>query len=347
MELLFSVDEGYSGDKPSIVHTNFKTHYAAINRNMAWATLEPFVRQATVSHILPYIDRQLYDAMLTELDGSPSAGFLELIEQLRDALAHYTVADALPHLNVVISDMGVQESNSGDTSFPVSQWRYKTIATNLLRKADLFMDQVLRDIEELAEGGEAVFSDWKETAAYKSGVTGLFETTRDFQEHININNSRRAYLALVPHIRRAEKWAVADLVGNDFYVEMITNLENDDLSDEEDKLIKMLRNFAAWSALNNALPELAVLIEPHGIQVVSDTDGMQTKKSASDAQLLRLQQQCKAEMYRGQSEIIRYLYAEVDEFPTWKDSDAYIAPVEDDQAAQEPTPDSTTGGIAM
>ena len=101
MDLLFKITTGEPEDKASIKDTTFKDHYPSVNRNFAWSSLKPFIRQATREYILPYLGEEMYGALADDYQaGTLGSEQAEVVELLQDCIAYYTIVDCLPIHNI-------------------------------------------------------------------------------------------------------------------------------------------------------------------------------------------------------------------------------------------------------
>lgn len=339
MDLLFKItnDDAQTGQEV-VGDSNFKAHFPALHHNMSWSTLLPFIRQATRDHVIPFIGQSQYDDIADKFqtDAALNTSQSSFLEYLQDTVAYYTVYHAIPSLNLVISDMGVQESESSEgTSRPVTQWRYKNALWKVSQQADANLDATLAYMEyEIEEHSNAYFDLWKNDTAYNAAVSSLFRHTSDVSKYIEIHKSRRTYLALLPHLRRAEDTKIADTICQDMLNELASQVEGNSLTAENQTLLPYVQRAAAHWALHLAVPHLSLMIESNGIKVVSSTDGFDNRGNVLSAfakeAVVRLQQRAEDDAKTAIASLLKFLYANSDDYPTWKDSACYFDPEEVD-----------------
>lgn len=340
MQLLFKITTGVEEAKALIKDTTFKDHYPSVNRNMSWLSIKPYIKQATRDKIIPFIGEALYDDLVTkyQADQFISNEATEILDLLQDAIAYYTIEVALPTLNVVIADMGVQESIGKEgTSLPVSRWRYDRIIESVGTTANTNLDTILQKLEQFIAVPIAYFDLWKDDKAYTHGVSDLFRATADLNEFLNINNSRRTFLAILPHIERSEIAAVQETVCVEQYERIRDGILEGDLTAEEKKLVPLMQELAALDAASHASPDLALVIEgakKRGSFVGSDAAG-----------LAHLREQYRNDAYNAQGKLTDFLHKNADDYPLFKASDCWVDPWS--EGFDELCPGDVTGGVAM
>lgn len=342
MKLLFKISNLPNGTIATVGHSNFKNHYPSVNRNMAWETILPYIRQATKNHVLRWIGSELYDDIATkyENDTALTAEQTEVLETLQDAVAYYTVFDALPFLNISIADMGIQQPGGPDNSTtPTSQWAFKNALWAALSRADAQLDQVMKGLETKYKS-VAYFDLWRSSSAHNLGSSGFFRTSQELSNHINTQGSRRVFVALLPYLRRVEEtWLKAVtctglfdvLVGkmrNSTYTESFYDGADNTFTTKQIELIKLIQRYVANQSLAEAVPHLTVTIEAEGFRLLSQGDTFDDKKPITNSFHL---ESVKALAYRSEetaktakADIIAYLYANLDDFPEFKNSDCYV-----------------------
>ena len=195
-----------AGDE-KVGDTDFKSFYPAVNTNMQWCTLHPYVEQAEEMYIIPYISQEFYEEMETEYQLSGTIADEEkakAFKYLRTALAYYTMYEAIPHLNARIADAGINENMNGDTA-PVRQWVFNNSQWKACKKGYAFLDKALAYMEAQIQDGNTDFDTFKDSDAYTITRDLLIPTASIFNEYYNIQKSRKAYVALRPFIRKAEQ----------------------------------------------------------------------------------------------------------------------------------------------
>jgi len=310
MDLLFTVT---NPDKNTTIDdSDFKNHFPSINLSTSWRSIEPYIRQATEEYLIPYIGNNFYDEVVAVNAGS--SDMLKYIQsKCKDIVAYYTIWLAMPHLNRVISDLGVQENSSTDgNSQPSSMWRYKNSRWETMVAADKMLDRLLIYMES----NVANLSTWKNSDEYNEVGHPLFRTTKQLAKYTTIN-SRRLFKALMPYFDQAIDLNVVEGMCREQYEDLLTKIDTG--TAKEKQLIEYLRKAIANYTMYRAIPHLRVSFESNALLFVSSSDGMNIKqtalKEAIDSLRAQLLQDAKAYLSKMQS----YLYTYVDDFPIYKE----------------------------
>jgi|GEM_PF-800090 len=337
MNLLFKVTNANDPDNPLIGETNIKEHYPYIHKNKQWNTTKPIVRQATTKFLIPFLGLEFYMMLADRYNQdspTPNGPLDMLVLHLQDALANYTIYNSLAKSNVQITDMGAQQQNSSEgTSAPVNQWSYKALRAQTSKDADEFLDTALKLMElEVAEGN-AAFDLWKNSTAYDLKKGGLFRQTIELDDYLNIQGSRRSFMAIQKYIIKAEVFYLEPILGSKLLKELRDYLKTT-YSDTTAanlpmaRLLKHARRVAAEFGLFKAIPHLSILIDADGFKVSSANDGFNEKKnvvSENQAALEALKEAAEKDGKTYRATLIEFLHKNKTDYPTWLESDYYIS----------------------
>lgn len=325
MKLLFSIPP--TGE--SVGDTDFQSHYPRVNKNMDITAFATEIRKVTRDMIIPFVTKEFYDDLATKyhddfsnMNDEEKEPFEEVLLLLKDAIAEYTIWKLSPSYNVTIGDMGIQESHSSDGLSPAaSQWRYKHFHWNVMLNADRHLDMALTYLEENADK----FTKFKSARASLRISDSLVRTTKDFEQYIHLNGSRRTFRKLVPSILQVTRRHAIPVLGKAYYEELLEEIREGDLSEENKEILPHIQEVICHHALLHAIPTLAVLIEEDGIFALTTTDGMNTRQLAHESRLQDLKDRAEKDANQAKDYLINFLYASEDDYPTWKDSEAYTA----------------------
>jgi hypothetical protein len=317
--MLFKVTE--NTPSPKVKDTDFKAFYPAVNRNMDWSTIEPFVQQAEDTEILPAIGQAFYDQLHAEYDDTGTiadAIVAKTFRLLRTALAHYAMYAALPQLNIRIGDAGTNETSASDV-VPVRQWVFNQNRWETLKTAARYLDMALEHMEQQVAAENDDYDAFRDSEAYTISRELLIPNARTFQRFYNITSSRRAYGKLRPYIRKAEKMYLFPLLGA-WYEEISTQHNSNTLSSENADALEMIQQLLAERTMLLAIPDLNILNDGEGWRVIENLqslpDSMNLKESV---QQLQTRAETNAAQYELQ--LMNFLYANLDDYPTFRDSD--------------------------
>ncbi len=318
MQLIF---KGSTATTPTeIGQTNFKSHYPSVAGNTSWNDLRSYIRQATDLYIIPYIGQVWYDKLAADFHtDSVDASALSILEKLQDTIAYYTIYKAMPFMPYIVSAIGVQKAQSSQGATAISTGEAKNIRWNAHLDADRMLDDVLK-LLTVAPG--AYFDLWRTHADKLFKTSAFFKTADELNNFLNIQNSRRAFQALVQHLKSAEKESVK-ILGAPFF----THLSKDQLNFSEEWVVEAIRHYIAQQALYEAVPYLTLVVESDGFMVVSRGDGTEERNSLKHQQhenaILRLREAAREKAAQYRAELIKLLWENKDNFPLWQLSDLY------------------------
>lgn len=320
--MLFKVTNTSAGPKKKVSDTEFKAFYPAINENMAWDTLEPFIQEAEDLEIIPAIGLSFYNVLNTEYqatDEIADATKAHTFRLLRTALAHYAIYIGLPKLNVRIGDTGTNESNV-DAVSPIRQWVYNVNRWETARTAFRYMDMALAHMESQVIANNTDYDTFANDDAYTESKELLIPNAQSFQRYYNLQTSRRSYTVLRPYIRKAEQIHLLPLLGP-LLDEIKTQHTNNSLSSANADMLGLIRPLLAEHTIGLAVPDLNFVNDGDGWRVVESQYGMTRPTQGSLSQSLQ-QLLTRAEQNAAHFEVTlkNELYARLDEFPTFRDS---------------------------
>lgn len=319
MELLFKLSGGTNLGK-----TNFKQHYPHAEGSMSFDDIKPTIRQATQSYILPFIGLEMYEAIATEYNSATElTGEKALVLQyLQDAIAHYTIYSAMPYMPFIVSTSGIQKVQPTEGATAPTHGERKDTRWNAHIDADRYLDEALKILQN---SEDSFFEPFKAFATKNFKTSAFFKYTEVLDENINIQNSRRAFAALVPYLKSVEESVIEKLLGESLY----QRLQANDLIPAENILVKKVQKVVANLGLAESVPFLTLLIEGDGFKVVSRGDGIEERNGLKHKQhenaILRLQDAASAVGENSQKELIEFLFKKKSDYPLWLESDYYIS----------------------
>lgn len=330
MKLLFKLSN--TGGKPATVgNSNFKEHFAAINSNTAWSSIEPSIRRATEKYLIPHVSKELYEDLATVYaDGDPlSTSQEEFLTACQDVVAYYTILDSFAELNISIGDMGIVEKGSNQQPVsPVAQWRYRESKYEICKKADELLDYVIRLLEGYIHENIAYFALWSESSAYGQTRTCFFSDAKDFSRYVNINASRRMLNELTVYIFKAEE-QIDKVIGEDQFNALASDImQGETLTAPFDSLVEKIKRFVASKAVTMGAPKLLLRIEGGGISLSSYTDGIDSTNHYSQATrgaeaVEGYIQGLKSEADTYFQDMMNFIYEKIDDMPLIKNSAGY------------------------
>ncbi|HEX8656463.1 MAG TPA: DUF6712 family protein, partial [Hymenobacter sp.] len=217
-------------DRPmSFIRTieQYRAH-VVVNTSTDLENLQPDLRLAESQRLRPLLGPALYnelqalsDAEVTQLlaDGEDVRG--GLLHLIHGALANLAALEYLVVNQVQISDAGVHifSDQGKKTAF---QWQINDLKASFRRKGHNALEEVLAYLDEHAAAPE--LEAWATSAAAVAAHQHLLASARQFSYHYAINDSRLTYLALLPTLRKVERFELAPVIGPALFAEIRAQL---------------------------------------------------------------------------------------------------------------------------
>ena len=294
-----------TGPDPKVKDSELYQYAASMTGDTRYNLIATYVKDSTRLRLLPVLGKTLHDA-LCDYSGSDE-DILEVIDVLRSALGKYSLYTAIPHVNGVISNSGIQQTNNDKTA-RINQWSYKSMRWNLIYQAEGLLDQA---IHTMTDSDDTIFDDLPSTSR-----TLLFASAEDMGKYCRINN-RRAYTAALPYIEQSED-DLADIMTATQLGDLLTTAP----SATDTALLTMCKRYVASQAIALGAPSLSLYIDGNSIHYVQSADldqsGVGVYSQANQSQIQMLIEQSRATANRYASRIKMHLCSNSDEYPLWK-----------------------------
>ena len=334
MELLFDLETTIASES-KVDNTDFAEYYPAVNASFSFGMLRPHIRKATNNFILKYIDKTSYKLIIDNPDKEDIV--VEVRELLKQAVAEYAIYIALPKNMTVIADMGIMENNS-DQSTPASIVKIKMTRWSCICDGDTSLDQAL----ELMEENIDLFPDWISSKQYGSHSSSYFKTTSEFQQYANISG-RRAFLALLPHIRKADKSMSALLCSESENI--LAYLKISEPNDLQSTMIDACKSYIAAKAMLDGLIQTNMVFIGDRYQLASNTETYDTRSKMIATWLGgidELRNSLKKDLHNAQNEVIGLLEDNEDIYTAYAADHA-----DDDDDSGVVVSDDCVGGVGL
>lgn len=167
--------------------------YVSVNKNIKWASIEPYVKQADRKYIKNLVGTVIYNdyATTTPTDATE----LEVYDLLSEASANLAWFIYLPLANVQVSDNGISVATGADYK-AAEWWQIKDLRRSLLEAGLQALDEALK----IMEANEDDFINWTQTEGYTVFNELFVKRTDTFHRWFGIANSRKTFLALRPYM---------------------------------------------------------------------------------------------------------------------------------------------------
>lgn len=347
MELVFKVITDPVPATPLVGDTNFKSHYSGVNTSMAWAELEPAVRQATEKFVLDFVGSEIYDDLADKFlnDDTLTDEQAKALQLLQDCIAFYTIYHILPEKNSVVASMGVVQNAPEGGSQPVNQWGWKAKRWSALENGDTFLDRLLSYLEKQVADEVNYFDLWKDSTAYTVKTSDFFRHADELDDYLNIQRSRRSFISLVRFMRQVEEDVILPLLCDDLYAAVLEATP----SAENALLIPFIRRAVACLGAAEAIPHHRVVIDGDGFRVVSQTDQFDDRRNLTnnthEGAIQALMLRCEERGRTAVARLAKFLEDNVDDYPDYRDSSCREKPASKAHSIVQSS--SETGAVGL
>lgn len=230
-----------------------KTYCAAASLAADEDNFQTSVQHVEEMYLVPEIGQELYDELTEAYSESlaPTPTALSSAEEALLAACRKVVAPlAMVHYKnsviAQISEAGAVEKNA-ESGSQVRLW-VNNLQTDTLEK------QGMRAIEPLLrflETNSTDYPTWEASAAYTVYHSRLMRSADEFNDFVFINKSRQLFRGLSPDINDGET-AIKLNIGTEFYEELLTAKNDNDLSTDEAIAVSFALKYIAHAAIANS-----------------------------------------------------------------------------------------------
>jgi len=351
MDLIFKVGSSIAENKANVNDTDFRQYYGQLNTNNSWSLLKPFIKQATLRKIIPFVSAEWYNDLASAyMNGvTLTDSQTQALDLLKYVAAYYT-AELMYVENIDISTDAGNFQNSPNQAVTTPLAYFKIKLYNLTKTADEHIDRLLAFMDSRVGVSDAKFTLYANSTAFENGKAELFRTTEEFQVYHNVLNSRRTFIAILPYIRDAVVQFARPLITSDLYEQIVQQYNTSTLTVANQKVFFRLRAMVAKYAIANAAKMNTLIIEGDGFRVASNTDGFDTRESAvhtrrNEIESMRYDVENMAKMH--QADLINFLKSNSADYPSFA---AMIINIPETQKIVAPSDcygNTLPGGIAL
>jgi len=288
-------------------------------------TLLPALNEVEMQDLTFYLGADLLAEIIAEKNAnSYTPRIAKLAPYVIAAHACLAVWKAGPEIEVLVSDNGIlrQETTTEKAAFGGQVKRFRDVAADRGFKA---VDQFLLILERYTQD----YPEWLESQYYEQKKGLFIRSASEFEAAgESLNGSSLTFQSLRPLIRDIQEQTIKAVLPSDFYDELLTELDDDDLS-EDNKFI--LSNYLAPAiaklTIEEALTTLPVEVSHSGVNV-NQLELAGDSRTAKLADISLIEKKAWGLRGRGQyylSLMKEYLntHASSSKYPLWFGSDRY------------------------
>ena len=210
----------------SLIRTieQFCAHVRVSTSGTLLENLEPDLRLAERQHLRSVLGPALYNDLSALSDANIEAALADpadvqggLLRLVHEALANLGLLEYLPLNQLQVNDAGVYVTSGGSRPF---QWQIDQLTASLRRKGYNALEAVLVYLEAHA----ADFPAWTSSVAAVQARELLIPSATEFTKHYDIDGSRLTYQALLPLMRKVERFDLEALLSAEYLLELKTQL---------------------------------------------------------------------------------------------------------------------------
>lgn len=301
-----------------------KKFISTAQKNLQFDTFSPYIRRAEKQYILALLGKAQFDALDAAYNaGTLSAKQIELLAYVQPALAHYTLYLIMPFLNIKIGENGLNQENSGTTNTA-----RRADIVEARREAIKFADTWAEDMLEYLEAHTIDFPLWASGEGFTLNYELLINSGTELGQYVSVtNNSRRAYVRVLPEIRNCEFLYIEKYVGKALLAEIKNQVKLGTLTPANKLVLGFCKPALAYITIYEALPALSAFITPEGAMAFTAFElGTAKEMELAQDKILLLRKKYHDNAMTYLSELKGYLDANVIDYPLYEASGIYQAP---------------------
>lgn len=318
----------------SLIRTidQFCAHVRVSANGTSLENLAPDLRLAEREKLRPVLGPALHNELSALTDADVDADLADpasvrggLLRLVHEALANLALLAYLPLNQLQINDGAIYVNSSGSRPF---QWQIDQLAANLRRKGYNALEAVLAYLEAHAPD----FPAWTTSAAAVQARELLIRSATEFTRHYDIGDSRLTYQALLPVMRKIERFDLEATLSPEYLLELKTQLIAGTVTpDNQVVLDHYLRPALAHLVVAKAVNEVGLSFNGAAVElnVYRPDDANSKEADASLGELLKLKaSQAHDDGVVYLTKLSRYLNgrASATRYATYFASSAYVNP---------------------
>ena len=239
----------------------------AVTNGLTLPTLLPSLRWADNTYLLPVLGPEFLERLLKAYsDDSVEEWQPPVIALIQAVSGNLALVDATDSLMVQVGNGGIttQSDSNRKAAF---QWQIAELKRSAARRGFAALDQLLALLESKIDDGN--FAEWAASDAAKSAAELFVNTAAEFSREVNIRGSRATFQALIPLIRKVERFTLRPLLGTAFFDELKELIVDRELAQPEHAAERTLITEYIRPALTHLVKAQA--LREHTVTLSGDT----------------------------------------------------------------------------
>ncbi len=281
-----------------------------------FAAVDPYLVDAEVNYIKPYLGTELFEAMsANDYDADKLAKVSKWLKIAASCFAFYHI---IQEGSLKINEHGAKQSTS-DKSAPAPKWRDDNQKSELIKRGDNALDQLL----EVLMDEDTDFPEFQSSKWYKLKTTLLISSAKEFNDFVPIGSSTRVFLRLLPDLQKANRlldsYICSDLPAR--LKDHLADPETDETALEAiEELMPYVQAVIAYETIIRAIPRFNYFITPEGIMIYSISDSTLQKTAAGYSDRKEQKAEYVKRLEEAISELKSYLSKNLTAFPEYANS---------------------------
>lgn len=280
--------------------------------------IKHLVRQVGEDEIIPLIGEALYQQLNSAPEDS-SSGSSDLLEKVRDVLAPLIFYYYIPFAQGKSGAAGIMIiQNEGEVQAP--GWMVREMRSEAYEKAMRAAERLLKFLEK----NKGDYEEWVDSDAYTILKELFINTADEFHKEVNINRSRRTFMAIRQKIKLAEEDYIKPILGEGLFDAIKEDINSGDISAEFVPLLKYIKTAVANLAIASSVLSLNFKIDDKGITLYDNSmsnDDDPKRKQALAEQLREFKQEHQQIGENFLKKLSDYLRDNKEEYSDYVDTD--------------------------
>lgn len=239
--------------------------YVPVNNSLKLKTITPDIKRVERKFLKPYLGTAQYEALNTAYNSvSPviTPHQEALLKYAQEAVALFTISQALPILQIQVSDAGLK-SHTSDTEKDTAQWKVDALSEEYCLKQGW---ETLDEMMKFLQTNAANYPLWTaDTTASTIAKQFIINTSTEFNKYYWINDSPLTYKALEPSMRNALLFDFNSSPGADMMTRIMAEILSGTISAHVEALMKWLKPMFAHAVIARGIKELYITVRPDGV----------------------------------------------------------------------------------
>lgn len=292
------------------------TEFVPANANLSFETIKAYVGNALTDYLEnPWLGAAIVSDLETNI---ANPAYADRVKLARNALANFTILEALPFIEVQIGDAGVVR-NEGETTKSAYRGQIARIEAALLKNAYSALEKLLELFQSSA------YALWATAPGYVEYNQYIFSSSRDFSKYYKLINGNLTFRSLVESLRYTQEFDIKKEIGrNQFAAFMAIKTIPAGTSALNAEALALLKTATAYLTLSHALGEGSVEYTSSGVVYITSKDDVNERKAADD---IALSSKISAIHSTGNAylkKLIELLNANLDDFIAFRDDSTVI-----------------------